>query len=106
MPLPDLVRRFDISLYRFRTTDLAQAAPGDPPFETVRGDRLVLDKQVTRDAINALALGIVEHLANDHPDLLARHLESRRYQRFPMARSTSSFRESIGDGRRGPQYHP
>ena len=63
MPLPDLVRRFDISLYRFRTTDLAQAAAGDPPFETVRGDRIVLDRQVTRDAITALALGIVEHLA-------------------------------------------
>lgn len=63
MPLPDLVRRFDISLYRFRTIDLAQAAPGKPPFNTVRGDRLVLDEQVTRDAIEDLAQGIVEHLA-------------------------------------------
>ena len=63
LTLPELARRFDVSLYRFRTTHLAQAAPGDAPFSTVRGDVLVTDEQVTRAAIMDLALGIAEHLA-------------------------------------------
>jgi len=63
LTLSDLARRFDVSLYRFRTTHLAQAAPGDPPFSTVRGDVLVTDEQVTRAAISDLALGVAEHLA-------------------------------------------
>ncbi len=63
LTLPELARRFDVSLYRFRTTHLAQAAPGDPPFSTLRGDVLVTDDQVTRAAIKDLALGIAEHLA-------------------------------------------
>jgi hypothetical protein len=63
LTLPELARRFDVSLYRFRTTHLAQAAPGEAPFSTVRGDVLVTDEQVTRAAISDLALGIAEHLA-------------------------------------------
>ncbi len=63
MPLPELARRFDVSLYRFRTTDLAQATPRGPPFQTVRGDVLVLDEAVTRASIEQLARGIADHLA-------------------------------------------
>ena len=63
MPLPELARRFDVSLYRFRTTDLAQATPRGQPFQTTRGDVLVLDEAVTRASIEQLARGIADHLA-------------------------------------------
>ena len=63
LTLPELARRFDVSLYRFRTTHLAQVAPDAAPFSTLRGDDLVTDEQVTRAAIMDLALGIAEHLA-------------------------------------------
>ncbi len=61
-PLADLVRRFDLSMYRFSTTDLAQATPEAPPFPTWRGDVVVSDAQVTPRAIAAFADGIVNHL--------------------------------------------
>ncbi len=63
MPLPELARRFDVSLYRFRTTDLAQDTPRRPPYQTTRGDVLVLDEAVTRASIEQLARGIADHLA-------------------------------------------
>ncbi len=63
MPLPELASRFDVSLYRFRTIDLAQATPRGPPFQTTRGDVLVLDEAVTRESIERLARGIADHLA-------------------------------------------
>lgn len=63
MPLPDLARRFDVSMYRFRTTDLAQATPDGPPFETIRGDVLVRDESVTRASIAAFARAVADRLA-------------------------------------------
>jgi hypothetical protein len=63
MPLPELAQRFDVSLYRFRTIDLAQAAPRRPPHQMTRGDVLVLDEAVTRESIEHLARGIADHLA-------------------------------------------
>jgi len=62
MPLPELARRFDVSLYRFRTIDLAQATPRGSPFQTTRGDVLVLDAAVNRASIEQLARGIADHL--------------------------------------------
>ena len=62
MPLPELARRFDVSLYRFRTIDLAQATPRGQPFQRTRGDVLVLDEAVTRASIEQLARGIADHL--------------------------------------------
>ncbi len=64
LPLPELARRFDVSIYRFRTTTLAQHAAGRPPFATIRGDTLVTDAQVTRAGIQELAVGIAQHLSN------------------------------------------
>jgi hypothetical protein len=63
MPLPELAQRFDVSMYRFRTIDLAQATPRRPPYQTTRGDVLVLDEAVTPESIEQLARGIAEHLA-------------------------------------------
>ncbi len=66
LPLAELVRRFDISIYRFSTTDVAQAGPGEPPFPTWRGGTVVPDAQVTAAAIAAFADGIVNHLIESH----------------------------------------
>ena len=60
--LPKLVERFGISIYRFRTTHLAQAGPGGPPFETFRGDQVVSERDVTGQSIARLADGLARHL--------------------------------------------
>lgn len=61
-PLPELIDRFDLSIYRFRSTDLAQLSPDGAPLFTFRGDRVVGDVEVTRRALAALADGIARHL--------------------------------------------
>jgi hypothetical protein len=60
--LGELTRRFDVSVYRFRTVHMAQPATGGPPFITFRGDDLVLDQDVTQPSLVDLARGIAEHL--------------------------------------------
>jgi hypothetical protein len=60
--LAELTRRFDVSVYRFRTVHMAQPAPGGPPFITFRGDDLVLAQDVTQPSLVDLARGIAEHL--------------------------------------------
>ncbi len=62
LPLPQLVKLYDLSIYRFATTHLTQASPDQPPFETYRGDTVVLEADVTRQSIAALADGIAAHL--------------------------------------------
>ena len=62
LTLEELSRRFDVSIYRFRTTHLAQGSPDGPPFETFRGDTLVTGAEVTPAAIAATAAGIARHL--------------------------------------------
>ncbi len=58
----DLLTRLDVSLYRFRTTHLAQAAPDKRPFSTVRGDLVVAPSEVTPRRIAATADAIAKHL--------------------------------------------
>ena len=58
----DLLTRLDVSLYRFRTTHLAQAAPDKRPFSTVRGDVVVARSEVTPRRIAATADAIAQHL--------------------------------------------
>ncbi|MHC4415879.1 MAG: hypothetical protein ACYS0G_11405 [Planctomycetota bacterium] len=60
--LPELSRLYDVSIYRFRTTHLAQPGPDRPPFVTFRGDTIVTESDVTRQSIAALADGIASHL--------------------------------------------
>jgi hypothetical protein len=62
--LPELAERFDVSLYRFRTTSLVQAGPDTLPFAVTRGDTLVEDAAVTRVAIAETALGVAHRLAD------------------------------------------
>jgi hypothetical protein len=63
LPLADLARRFDVSIYRFTVSTLAQRAPRDPPFPTVRGETLVRDADVSASALVAAAAAIAAHLA-------------------------------------------
>jgi hypothetical protein len=60
--LNELTRRFDVSVYRFRTVHMAQPALGGPPLITFRGDDLVHDQDVTQPSLVDLARGIAEHL--------------------------------------------
>jgi hypothetical protein len=62
MELGVLAERFGVSVYRFRAVHLAQPTTADPPFMTFRGDDLVLDRDVTRAALEDLARRIAEHL--------------------------------------------
>lgn len=62
MSLPQLTSLHDISMYRFRSTHLAQTLPDRLPFETFRGDRIVAEKEVDAQSIAALADGIANHL--------------------------------------------
>lgn len=63
MTLPELLKRFPLSIYRFGATHLTQAAPDTPPFATVRGDTLVDDADVTRQALEDLAASLAARLA-------------------------------------------
>ncbi len=58
----DLLTRRDVSLYRFRTTHLAQTAPDKRPFSTVRGDVVVARSEVTPRRIAVTADSIAQHL--------------------------------------------
>ncbi len=58
----DLLTRPDVSIYRFRTTHLAQSAPDKRPFRTVRGDVVVARSDVTPSQVAALADSIAQHL--------------------------------------------
>jgi hypothetical protein len=60
--LTELIRRFDVSVYRFRTVHMAQPATAGPPFITFRGDDLVLARDVTQPSLVDLARGVAEHL--------------------------------------------
>ncbi len=62
MTLPQLTALENVSIYRLRTTHLAQSRPDASPFETVRGDTIVSEADVTRQAIATLADGIATHL--------------------------------------------
>ncbi|MHC4127445.1 MAG: hypothetical protein ACYSWT_04125 [Planctomycetota bacterium] len=62
MEIGPLGERFGVSVYRFRAVHLAQPTTADPPFITFRGDDLVLDRDVTRAALEDLARRIAEHL--------------------------------------------
>lgn len=66
----DLLTRPDVSLYRFRTTHLAQAAPDKRPFSTVRGDVVVARSEVTPRRIAATADAIAQHLLRSFSPLL------------------------------------
>ncbi len=70
--LSELAQRFDVRVYRFRTTHLAQRAPGRRPFETFRGDVVVPQEAIDREAIDGLAEGLTDHIcttlwARDEP---------------------------------------
>ena len=60
--LGDLLTRPDVSIYRFRTTHLAQSAANKRPFRTVRGDVVVARSEVTPSRVAALADSIAQHL--------------------------------------------
>ena len=62
MPLRRLAELHGVSVYRFRTTHLAQAGPMRPPFETFRGDTIVAESAVTKAAIVALADDLARYL--------------------------------------------
>lgn len=59
-----LLRDHNISVYRFRTLHLAQSDPRSFPFETVRGDQVVADSQVTTRGIQSFADHLALHLLN------------------------------------------
>lgn len=62
LPLADLARQFDVSIYRFGATCLAQPLPQEPPVPTFRGETVVADSAVTRRAIDELGRSLAEHL--------------------------------------------
>jgi hypothetical protein len=65
----DIGARNDVSFYRFRGVNLAQASPEGPAVELFRGDVLVNIEDVTRENLAHLADGIAQHmLANLWPD--------------------------------------
>ncbi|NNF41547.1 MAG: hypothetical protein HKN62_00590 [Phycisphaerales bacterium] len=61
-PLPELTQRFGVRLYRFRTLDLTQRAPGRRPMETFRGETLVRIDEIDADRIATLASGLTDHI--------------------------------------------
>jgi len=61
-PLGELRRRFGIQVYRFRTIHLVERAPDRSPFQTVRGQQLVLRREVTPKSIKAFADALTDHL--------------------------------------------
>ncbi len=62
LPLPDLARRFDVSIYRFPVTTLVQSSPRGAPFPIVRGEILVTDDQVTTQSLARAAVDLAAHL--------------------------------------------
>lgn len=61
----DVSRRIkdrEVSAYRFRTIQLAQASPRGLPFKTIRNRRVVEQSEVTLDGILQFADGIAAHL--------------------------------------------
>jgi hypothetical protein len=57
-----LTREHNVSVYRFRTSHLVQNAPDQLPFETFRGDRLVMRSEITRDSITQAANALAGHI--------------------------------------------
>ncbi len=62
LPLPDLGRRFDVSIYRFPVTTLVQSSPRGAPFPTGRGEILVTDALVTPQSLARAAIDLAAHL--------------------------------------------
>ncbi len=62
LPLPDLARRFDVSIYRFPVTTLVQSSPSGAPFPIVRGEILVTEAQVTPQSLARAAIDLAAHL--------------------------------------------
>lgn len=61
-PLNALQRESGLSVYRFRTTHFVQPGPDQSPIETFRGDLLVSPHAIDREAIAAMARGLIQHL--------------------------------------------
>jgi hypothetical protein len=64
-PLRDvrtISQRSDVGIYSFRSTTLSQSGPDRLPQQLFRGDTIVPQAAVTREAVAALADGIARHL--------------------------------------------
>ena len=64
--LGELIREHGLSVYRFETTHLAQREPDAFPFETVRGDRLVDLRDVTRESVRTMTGELAQHIMRRH----------------------------------------
>ncbi|MBX3406635.1 MAG: hypothetical protein KF869_07710 [Phycisphaeraceae bacterium] len=70
-PPANIRTRHALRMYRFRTTHLAQCAPGAAPVFLHRGERLIAQSEITAAELHRMAAAMAEHLARraDSPNV-------------------------------------